>query len=314
MPNRHQFPNGTKTTERETPIPVSLLAGGLAGTTVDLSLYPIDTVKTRLQSPKGFFSSGGFRGIYNGVGAAALGSAPGAALFFGVYERLKIVLSDVGRDSDDDDVDSGETRRVMVHMAAASIGGGAACLIRVPTEVVKQNMQIAQHSSSTASSLLSTLRIILAQRGGNSLFVPSFFGGLYRGYGVTLMREVPFALIQFPLYERMKAEWSIYQNTEVSPTQAAACGSFSGAIAAALTTPLDVIKTRLMIGKDKDGVIYKNAMDAAGRLLREEGWRKFLSGVEPRVVWISIGGFVYFGAYESIRTLTLPLMGYEQLQ
>merc|ERR1719491_1809017 len=98
MPSQQQSPKGTTTTtttttERITPIPISLLAGGLAGTTVDVALYPLDTIKTRLQSPRGFLPSGGFRGIYNGVGAAALGSAPGAALFFGVYERLKIVLS-----------------------------------------------------------------------------------------------------------------------------------------------------------------------------------------------------------------------------
>ena len=124
------------------------------------------------------------------------------------------------------------------------------------------------------------------------------------------MREVPFAIIQFPLYERMKTEWSLYQKVEVSPLQAAACGSFTRGIAAAATCPLDVIKTRLMIGKDKHGVEYKNAMDVASRILREEGWRRFFIGIEPRVMWISIGGFVYFGAYENFRAITMPLMGY----
>ena len=46
----------------------------------------IDTLKTRMQSPQGFLKAGGFRGIYNGLGAAAAGSAPGAALFFSTYE------------------------------------------------------------------------------------------------------------------------------------------------------------------------------------------------------------------------------------
>ena len=64
----------------------SLVAGGLAGTSVDVALFPIDTIKTRLQSPQGFLKAGGFSGVYNGLGAAAAGSAPGAALFFSVYE------------------------------------------------------------------------------------------------------------------------------------------------------------------------------------------------------------------------------------
>lgn len=64
----------------------ALVAGGLAGTSVDVALFPIDTLKTRLQAPQGFLQAGGFRGIYNGLGAAAAGSAPGAALFFSTYE------------------------------------------------------------------------------------------------------------------------------------------------------------------------------------------------------------------------------------
>ena len=39
-------------------------------------LFPLDTIKTRLQSPLGFVKSGGFRGIYSGLSTAALGSAP----------------------------------------------------------------------------------------------------------------------------------------------------------------------------------------------------------------------------------------------
>ena len=49
----------------------------MAGLMVDLSLFPIDTVKTRLQSEVGFYKAGGFRGIYAGLGSVAVGSAPG---------------------------------------------------------------------------------------------------------------------------------------------------------------------------------------------------------------------------------------------
>ena len=48
----------------------------MAGLSVDMALFPIDTVKTRLQSAKGFMNAGGFRGIYSGVGSAAVGSMP----------------------------------------------------------------------------------------------------------------------------------------------------------------------------------------------------------------------------------------------
>lgn len=48
--------------------------GAAAGSCVDLAIYPLDTLKTRLQSQYGFIKSGGFRGIYKGIGATSIGS------------------------------------------------------------------------------------------------------------------------------------------------------------------------------------------------------------------------------------------------
>ena len=53
-----------------------LQAGGIAGLTADVVLFPLDTIKTRLQSRRGFLASGGFHKIYAGIGPAAAGSAP----------------------------------------------------------------------------------------------------------------------------------------------------------------------------------------------------------------------------------------------
>merc|ERR1712185_440498 len=64
------------------PFTLALIAGGCAGTTVDVALYPLDALKTRLQSPAGFWGAGGFSGIYRGVLATALGASPGSAMFF----------------------------------------------------------------------------------------------------------------------------------------------------------------------------------------------------------------------------------------
>lgn len=55
---------------------VVLQAGGVAGTAVDTILFPLDTIKTRLQSSSGFWKSGGFKSIYRGIGPAFCGSAP----------------------------------------------------------------------------------------------------------------------------------------------------------------------------------------------------------------------------------------------
>ena len=104
----------------------------MAGTTVDVALFPIDTIKTRLQAPGGFFKAGGFHGIYRGLGAAAAGSAPGAALFFSTYETAKARLGEQQQlIADQHNI---QVSDATVHMTAASLGEVAACLVRVPTE------------------------------------------------------------------------------------------------------------------------------------------------------------------------------------
>lgn len=50
--------------------------GGVAGLVVDMVLFPLDTLKTRLQAVQGFRQAGGFKAIYKGIGTQAIGSAP----------------------------------------------------------------------------------------------------------------------------------------------------------------------------------------------------------------------------------------------
>jgi len=265
----------------ESPYFQSLLAGGFAGSAVDISLYPLDTLKTRLQSSAGFWASGGFRGIYNGIGSAALGSAPGAALFFVTYDATKRSLAPGPG----------------THVIAASLGEIAACAVRVPTEVVKQRAQAKQHPSSRAA-----LQAILAQRATHGF--GHVWRELYRGWSVTIMREIPFTAIQFPLWEGLK-KWSLQRRRaasgltatavikDVSAAESAVCGSVAGAVAAALTTPLDVLKTRLMLATAR-----QNALTLANQIWRDEGSRVFFSGVGPRTFWISVGGAVFLGSYQ----------------
>lgn len=211
----------------------SLISGGLSGLSVDLLLYPIDTIKTRLQSPSGFHAAGGIKGVYKGIGSVAVGSAPGAGVFFCVYDSLKNAIGG-------NDAGGGNAS---VHMASAMGGEVTACGVRVPTEVVKSKMQTGAMGSNT---LKETVKTVIEESGVQ---------GLYRGFGITVMREIPFALIQFPIYERLKVELTGWKGgLEPTPVQAAGCGSAGGAVAALLTTPLDVVKTRVMLGDGKKGV------------------------------------------------------------
>ena len=100
--------------------------------------------------------------------------------------------------------------------------------------------------------------------------------------------------------------------------EAAVCGSIAGAVAAALTTPLDVLKTRVMLDmrvRDSDlwtipfilfnPITQDPSVNRVSLLKRfrsiytEEGVKALFSGVVPRTLWISAGGAVFLGAYEA---------------
>lgn len=260
----------------------AMVAGGLAGVSVDIALFPLDTVKTRLQSSQGFMKAGGFSGIYRGLASAAAGSFPTAATFFVVYETAKPGLEQ----------SIGSTP---AHMVAGAMGETCACLLRVPTENVKQKMQAGVYKKTGEA-----LRGIMAGQG---------VAGFWTGYGTTVAREIPFSMIQFPLWEGSKARLSASLDRPLWPWESAACGSASGAFAAAVTTPLDVVKTRLMLGADAGGKPYHGMVQTFKRIHAEEGAAKLLSGIVPRVFWIGIGGFVFFGAYESARVALGPMLG-----
>uniref|UniRef100_A0A182JXM4 Mitochondrial carrier protein n=1 Tax=Anopheles christyi TaxID=43041 RepID=A0A182JXM4_9DIPT len=256
----------------------SLMAGGVAGLVVDVVLFPIDTIKTRLQSERGFVASGGFRGVYKGLGATAAGSAPTSALFFCTYESMKSYLRPYAT----------HDQLPYVHMVSAAAAEVVACLIRVPIEIVKQRRQALLHKGNASS--LSILYEALKKEGIRK--------GLYRGFGTTVMRDVPFSLIQFPLWEYFKLHWTEVTGTALTPLSVAICGAISGGIAAGLTTPLDVAKTRIMLAEQ----LESNRMGGMGRILRniyrDRGIRGVFAGFVPRVTWITLGGAIFFGMYD----------------
>ncbi|XP_021019994.1 S-adenosylmethionine mitochondrial carrier protein isoform X5 [Mus caroli] len=210
----------------------SLVAGGVAGVSVDLILFPLDTIKTRLQSPQGFNKAGGFRGIYAGVPSAAVGSFPNAAAFFLTYEYVKSLLH----------TDSTSHFKPVKHMLAASTG-----------------------------------------------------------------EVIPFSLVQFPLWESLKALWAWRRGHVVDSWQSAVCGAFAGGFAAAVTTPLDVAKTRIMLAKAGSSTAGGNVLSAMHGVWRSQGLAGLFAGVLPRMAAISMGGFIFLGAYDQTRSLLLEV-------
>ncbi|KAK4529629.1 hypothetical protein CCYA_CCYA02G0486 [Cyanidiococcus yangmingshanensis] len=257
---------------------VGLIAGAAAGIVADLVLFPLDTLKTRLQVQGARLGAKTFQGIYRGVVPAVAASAPAAAAFFGTYDWLKRTLA----------LTFPQGAPPLIHMFAAAGGDLAGSVVRVPFEVVKQNLQAGQYRSSVVA-----VKAIVAKEG---------LRGLYRGWGSLIAREIPFDILEFPLYEAFKKIWSRRKGKSLDTWESALCGSAAGAIAAACTTPLDVVKTRLMT--QSVGVqAYRGIWASMQRIAREEGVGALFSGTTPRVLWISLGGALFFGGYEATKSL-----------
>ncbi|GJY50984.1 S-adenosylmethionine carrier 1, chloroplastic/mitochondrial, partial [Tanacetum coccineum] len=253
------------------------IAGGTAGVVVETALYPIDTIKTRLQAARG----GGkivLQGLYSGLAGNLVGVLPASALFVGVYEPAKKKLLKI----------LPENLSAVAHLTAGAIGGVAASLVRVPTEVVKQRMQTRQFASAP-----DAVRLIVAKEG---------FKGLYAGYGSFLLRDLPFDAIQFCIYEQLRIGYKRAARRDLNDPENAAIGAFAGALTGAITTPLDVIKTRLMI-QGSSANQYKGIYDCVQTILREEGPPALLKGIGPRVLWIGIGGSIFFGVLERTKKI-----------
>ncbi|XP_008586399.1 PREDICTED: S-adenosylmethionine mitochondrial carrier protein, partial [Galeopterus variegatus] len=103
------------------------------------------------------------------------------------------------------------------------------------------------------------------------------------------------------------ALWSWRQDHVVDSWQSAVCGAFAGGFAAAVTTPLDVAKTRIMLAKAGSSTASGNVFSALHEVWRSQGLAGLFAGVFPRMAAISLGGFIFLGAYDQTRGLLLEV-------
>ena len=134
-----------------------------------------------------------------------------------------------------------------------------------------------------------------ASEGVREVFRNEGLLGFYRGFFITIMREVPFACIQFPLFEYLKSRLRVYTGkSELGYLQAGFSGAIAGGTAALITTPLDVLKTRIMLST----TTRKRPIPLLISMIQNEGPGALMKGAIPRTIWISAGGFIFLGTYE----------------
>ncbi|KAI1275283.1 mitochondrial carrier domain-containing protein [Xylaria sp. FL0933] len=314
-----------------------MLAGAAAAFTVDMMIYPLDTLKTRQQSQdflKTFAdpttktrlpSRQLFKGLYQGIGIVIVATLPAAGTFFTVYEASKSFL---GRHTSNLGLP-----QPFVHSSASAIAECASCLVLTPSEVIKQNAQMLQGRGG-GSARFTSLEA-LRQLGGGA----DAARRLLSGYTALVARNLPFTAIQFPIFEFIRARiWgrrrpaesaggsrfgtsekqNLFETGLVTGTSAGLAGSF----AALVTTPMDVVKTRLMLaagsrgqdaqqgaqerigeaGPQQGGAAGKyrarGGLSVAREVVAEKGVAGLFRGAILRSVWTAVGSGLYLGMYE----------------
>lgn len=259
----------------------SALAGGLACALSTSLLHPVDTIKTRVQASTLSFPEIiaklpeiGAKGLYRGSVPAILGQFSSHGLRTGIFEASKLVLINVAP----------TLPEIQIQSLASFCSTFLGTAVRIPCEVLKQRLQ-AGIFDNVGEALVGTW-----QQDGVK--------GFFRGTGATLCREVPFYVAGMGLYAESKKVVHKLLGRELEPWETIAVGALSGGLAAVVTTPFDVMKTRMMTATH--GRTVSMSM-VAFSILRHEGPIGLFKGAVPRFFWIAPLGAMNFAGYELAR-------------
>ncbi|ALC41500.1 CG12201 [Drosophila busckii] len=285
QPQQHQFALLPK-----------ILNGGIAGIIGVTCVFPLDLVKTRLQSqqigPNGermynsmfdcfrkTYATEGYFGMYRGSGVNILLITPEKAIKLTAndYFRHKLTSKD-GK------------LPISSQMIAGGLAGAFQIIITTPMELLKIQMQDAGRVAAAAKLLGKSVESTSATQLATKLLKQKGILGLYKGIGATGLRDITFSIIYFPLFAKLN---------ELGPRRSDGSGeavfwcSFlaglaAGSIGALAVNPLDVVKTRLQaINKVDGGKEFKGISDCITKTLKHEGFSAFFKGGLCRMIVIA---------------------------
>jgi len=182
------------------------------------------------------FATEGFRGIYAGLAPTLAMSIPSTVLYFAAYDEI------VARWRIANLNEQGNIDRLLIPLVGGASARTLATTITFPLELMRTRRALGYDSRSLFTQFFEVIK----NEGGSSL---------YRGLGVTLLRDTPFSALYFLGLEHFKRTFARmpclggtdngYVESPVTlTTHNFFSGMISGMIAAVFTTPFDVVKTR----------------------------------------------------------------------
>ncbi|KAG9488744.1 hypothetical protein GDO78_004984 [Eleutherodactylus coqui] len=257
-----------------------MTAGAVAGILEHTVMYPVDSVKTRMQSLQPD-PNAQYRGVMEalrrmirteglltplrGINVTMLGAGPAHALYFACYEKMKTTIGGL-----------------INHVGNSHVAN-----------VVKQRMQMY---NSPYRSMLHCIRTIGRTEG---------VGAFYRSYTTQLFMNIPFQAIHFITYEFTQEQ--LNPQRQYHPGSHIASGAIAGAMAAAATTPLDVCKTLLNTQENMalSSVNVSGHLSGMANAIRTVyqlgGVAGYFKGVQARVIYQMPSTAIAWSVYEFFK-------------
>ncbi|XP_067096132.1 mitochondrial glutamate carrier 1-like [Osmerus mordax] len=302
--------------QQQISLPAKLINGGIAGIVGVTCVFPIDLAKTRLQNQRcgqplyknmmdclmKTVRSEGYFGMYRGAAVNLTLVTPEKAIKLAANDFFRHQLSkDGGR------------LTVSKEMLAGCGAGMCQVIITTPMEMLKIQLQDAGRLVAQ-QRVMPNMVPVLKVGGANAVLRRSYTAGpapqvlrasatqitrellrtkgitgLYQGLGATLMRDIPFSVVYFPLFAHLNqlGERSS-QDTSVPFYWSFLSGCLAGSTAAVAVNPCDVIKTRLQsLSKGANEETYGGVVDCISKILKKEGPGAFLKGAGCRAFVIA---------------------------
>jgi solute carrier family 25 S-adenosylmethionine transporter 26 len=293
-------------------------------------MHPLDTIKTRIQADttgnwrQVIFSRATLHSLGKGFFVSALGAAGQGGARFSTYEYCKSRMLPKKKNA----------LTIPVTALSAVLGDLASSVIKVPREVITAKLQIDHYKTNALGqkpNAAFVIRQTLLEEGPK---------GLFRGFWAIAARDSPFMIILLVSYENFKAfhhrsvretlektrEYARKQKQVVAgaafeeleadiPTMRSILyGGVSGFLAGYFTTPMDVLRTRMIAQKSiKSVTVTEMAKSMIARSWSRIGvstarksvdtYHAFFVGALPRSIWwFGICG-IFFPTYETLKSL-----------
>ncbi|KAJ0411705.1 hypothetical protein ATCC90586_002089 [Pythium insidiosum] len=298
------------------------VAGAVGGMTAAIITSPLEVVKTRLQIQGGRDAFSGSKslstfgvmrsicktesvfGLWRGLTPTLIGVIPARAVYFGSYSRVKEYLSGHG------------FQGRAFNFTAAAAAGSLAATLTCPIWVVKTRLQLMPAHSELLSARPNVLTLGFQRNMSTLASTPrasprfssirdvaidmyrkegprAFFRGLSASYwGITE------SAVQFMLYEECK---SLLEDP--TPSQYFVAAGACKLVAAALTYPHEVVRTRMRDQRAPLGskdLKYRSMLQSIALIFREEGRRGLYGGMSAHLMRVVPNAAIMFLVVELI--------------